>query len=90
MAVHLFFSDYRPMPGLDRYDPQMLDDEDYDQLSVTDRRAAEEAMRRRDKEAGILRRDDREIFYDASDDEEVGKTNAAQVVWGLVKRGAVA
>lgn len=59
------------MPALDRYDPAILDDDDYDDLSQTERRAAEDAMRRRDIEAGITRRDDREIFYDASDEEEV-------------------
>lgn len=63
------------MPALDRYDPAILDDDEYDDLSQTERLAAEEAMRRRDKEAGILRRDDREIFYDMSDEEEVCKFN---------------
>lgn len=63
------------MPALDRYDPQILDDNEYDELSQTERRAAEEEMRRRDKEAGVFRRDDREIFYDASD-EEVKKNNS--------------
>lgn len=59
------------MPALDRYDPAILDDEEYDNLSQSERLAAEEMMRRRDKEAGIVRRDDREIFYDMSDEEEV-------------------
>lgn len=64
-------NDYRPMPHLDHYDPAMLDDDaDYD-LDVEDRLAAEAEMRRRDREQGILRRDDRELFYDASDDEDV-------------------
>lgn len=59
------------MPALDRYDPGLLDEEDYEAMSQTERLAAEAEMRRRDKEAGILRRDDREIFYDMSDEEEV-------------------
>lgn len=59
------------MPGLDRYDEDNLDDDDYDALSPGARRAAEEDMRRRDREMGIMRRDDRELFYDKSDDEEV-------------------
>lgn len=59
------------MPHLDRYDPAMLDDDaDYD-LDMEDRLAAEAEMRRRDREQGILRRDDRELFYDASDDEDM-------------------
>lgn len=64
-------SDYRPMPALDRYDAGNLDEEDYDAMSQTERMAAEEEMRRRDREMGILRRDDRELFYDMSDEEEV-------------------
>ena len=52
------------MPGLDRYDPDVLDDEDYDNISQTDRAAAEAAMRRRDREDGILnRRGDLELIY---------------------------
>ncbi|XP_018570583.1 DNA replication licensing factor Mcm2 [Anoplophora glabripennis] len=63
-------NDYRPMPHLDRYDDRIVDDDEYDQMSVGDRLAAEEELRRRDREMGILRRDDRELFYDQSDDEE--------------------
>lgn len=70
MTSFLFCSDYRPMPHLDRYDDRILDDEEYDQMSIGDRLAAEEELRRRDREIGILRRDDRELFYDQSDDEE--------------------
>nr|CAI5822271.1 unnamed protein product [Callosobruchus analis] len=62
-------NDYRPLPHLDRYDERILDDEEYEQLSVGERMAAEEEMRRRDREMGILRRDDREIFYERDDDE---------------------
>jgi hypothetical protein len=52
------------MPALDRYDPDVLDDEDYDDISQAERAAAEAAMRRRDREEGILtRRGDMELFY---------------------------
>ncbi|XP_019880539.1 DNA replication licensing factor Mcm2 [Aethina tumida] len=63
-------NDYRPMPHLDRYDERMLDEDEYDNMSVGDRLAAEEALRRRDREMGIYRRDDRELFYDESDEDE--------------------
>ncbi|KAJ8957471.1 hypothetical protein NQ314_006548 [Rhamnusium bicolor] len=63
-------NDYRPMPHLDRYDDRVLDEDEYDQMSIGDRLAAEEELRRKDREMGILRRDDRELFYDQSDDEE--------------------
>lgn len=59
------------MPHLDRYDERMLDEDEYDNMSVGDRLAAEEALRRRDREMGIYRRDDRELFYDESDEDEV-------------------
>lgn len=58
------------MPHLDHYDERILDEEDYDQMSVGERLAAEDELRRRDREMGITRRDDRELFYDQSDDEE--------------------
>lgn len=57
------------MPALDRYDVENLDDQDYDELSQSDRMAAEAEMRKRDRELGLIRRDDRELFYDESDDE---------------------
>ncbi|GFG36925.1 hypothetical protein Cfor_05367 [Coptotermes formosanus] len=64
-------ADYRPMPALDRYDPDVLDDEEYDDISQADRAAAEAAMRRRDREEGILtRRGDLELIYEDSDEEE--------------------
>lgn len=58
------------MPQLDRYDERILDEDDYEVMSVGERLAAEEDLRRRDREQGIFRRDDRELFYDESDDEE--------------------
>jgi hypothetical protein len=52
------------MPALDRYDPDVLDEEEYDDISQAERAAAEAAMRRRDREEGILtRRGDMELFY---------------------------
>ena len=50
------------MSALDRYDPEMMDDDDYSELSQGDRVAAEAAMRKRDRAAGILR-DDRDLLY---------------------------
>ncbi|XP_058821808.1 DNA replication licensing factor Mcm2 [Topomyia yanbarensis] len=62
-------NDYRPVPHLDRYDIDNLDQENYSDISQTDRAAAEAEMRRRDRAAGI-HRDDRELFYEKSDDED--------------------
>ena len=50
------------MSALDRYDPNLMDDEDYSELSQGERAAAEAEMRKRDRDAGILR-DDRDLFY---------------------------
>ncbi|XP_063381825.1 DNA replication licensing factor Mcm2 [Cydia fagiglandana] len=62
-------ADYRPMPGLDRYDAADLDDDNYDPMSIEDRRAAEQELRRRDREEG-RRRDDQGLLYDESDEED--------------------
>lgn len=50
------------MPALDRYDPNIADDNDYSDISQGDRVAAEREMRKRDREAGIAR-DDRDLLY---------------------------
>lgn len=63
-------NDYRPMPALDRYDMDVVDDEDYSELSQGERVAAEATMRKRDRAAGIIR-DDRYLLYDESDEDEV-------------------
>ncbi|XP_015606147.1 DNA replication licensing factor Mcm2 [Cephus cinctus] len=63
-------ADYRPMPALDRYDPNMVDDEEYSELSQGDRVAAEVAMRKRDRAAGIIR-DERDLLYEESDEDEL-------------------
>lgn len=62
----LFCRDYRPMPGLDRYDNEDLDDENYDAMSIGDRAAAEQELRRRDRDEGRIRRDDRDLLYGKS------------------------
>lgn len=63
--------DYREMPELNRYDPDLLDDEDYDILSEGERAVAEAQMRKRDREegrmAGRLRRG---LLYDSDDDDD--------------------
>ncbi|KAK1126342.1 MCM DNA helicase complex subunit [Melipona bicolor] len=62
-------ADYRPMPALDRYDPDVVDDEEYSEMSQGERVAAETVMLKRDRAAGIIR-DDRYLLYDESDEEE--------------------
>merc|ERR1712223_2074157 len=63
-------NDYRPMPGLDRYDCELLDEDDYNMMSEADRAAAEAAMRQRDRAEG--RRADgrmrRGLLYDEDDE----------------------
>ncbi|XP_072765242.1 DNA replication licensing factor Mcm2 [Anoplolepis gracilipes] len=63
-------ADYRPMSALDRYDPNLLDDSEYSEMSQGERVAAETEMRKRDRAAGIIR-DDRDLLYDESDEEDV-------------------
>ena len=60
--IYFFDRDYRPMSGLDRYDPNLLDDEEYSEMSQGERLAAETEMRKRDRAAGIIR-DDRDLLY---------------------------
>lgn len=60
--TNLLSSDYRPIPALDRYDPDALDDDDYESISQTDRMAAEREMARRDREEG-LGRGGQELMY---------------------------
>lgn len=50
------------MSALDRYDPNQLDDEEYSDISQGDRLAAETAMKKRDRAAGI-NRDDKNYLY---------------------------
>lgn len=53
--------DYRAIPTLDRYDGADLDESEYDEISISDRREAERAMRKRDHEMGGDMR--RGLFY---------------------------
>ncbi|XP_019716079.1 DNA replication licensing factor MCM2 [Hippocampus comes] len=57
--------DYRPIPALDRYEAEGLDldEEDPAELSPGARAAAEEAMRRRDRERGFGARLRRGLLY---------------------------
>lgn len=55
-------SDYRPIPALDRYEQDVLDDDDYDAISQTERMAAEREMARRDRDEG-LHRGGQELMY---------------------------
>merc|ERR1719367_1658715 len=65
-------NDYRPMPGLDRYDRELLDEDDYNMMYEADRAAAEAAMRQRDRAEG--RRADgrmrRGLLYDEDDEDD--------------------
>merc|ERR1712223_1486143 len=65
-------NDYRPMPGLDRYDRDLLDEDDFQMMSEGDRAAAEAAMRQRDRTEG--RRADgrmrRGLLYDEDDEDD--------------------
>jgi DNA replication licensing factor MCM2 len=60
------------MPGLDRYDRELLDEDDYNMMSEADRAAAEADMRQRDRAEG--RRADgrmrRGLLYDEDDDDD--------------------
>ena len=55
-TLHLYVSrDYRPIPELDVYDPEALDDEaDFSDLSETARQAAEREIRQREREEGRI------------------------------------
>uniref|UniRef100_A0A8C7GEJ8 DNA replication licensing factor MCM2 n=1 Tax=Oncorhynchus kisutch TaxID=8019 RepID=A0A8C7GEJ8_ONCKI len=61
--------DYRAIPELDRYEEEGLDlDEELSELSPGARAAAEDAMRRRDREQGGRLR--RGLLYDSEDEDE--------------------
>ncbi|XP_034021825.1 DNA replication licensing factor MCM2 [Thalassophryne amazonica] len=64
--------DYRAIPELDRYEAEGLDldDEDLSELSPGARAAAEEAMRRRDREQGLSGRLRRGLLYDSEDEDD--------------------
>ncbi|KAM9361674.1 DNA replication licensing factor MCM2 [Symphorus nematophorus] len=64
--------DYRAIPALDQYEAEGLDldDEDLSELSPGARAAAEEAMRRRDRELGVSGRLRRGLLYDSEDEDD--------------------
>merc|ERR1719391_1078823 len=63
-------NDYRPMPHLDTFDPDLLDEEEYEALSEGERQAAEASMRKRDREEGRGEgRMRRGLLYDDDEDE---------------------
>jgi len=61
--IRLLIRDYRPISALDRYDGDVLDEEDYDAMSPGARAAAERELLRRDREEGTGRRDADDILY---------------------------
>lgn len=64
-------ADYRPIPALDTYDPQILDESEYSAMSDSERRAAEEELRRRDREEGrVPGRMRRGLIFDESSEGE--------------------
>ncbi|MEE6502161.1 hypothetical protein FKM82_004425 [Ascaphus truei] len=63
--------DYRAIPELDIYEAEGLDDEDAENLTASQRDAAEQAMRLRDREMGHeLGRMRRGLLYDSDEEEE--------------------
>jgi len=64
-------NDYRPNPELDRFDPNLLDEEEYEALSEGERQAAEASMRKRDRAEGRHEgRMRRGLLYDDEDEDE--------------------
>jgi len=63
-------NDYRAMPHLDTFDPDMLDDDEYEGLTEGERQEAEAIMRQRDRVEGRgegrLRRG---LLYDSDEDD---------------------
>ena len=49
----MYHRDYRRIDELDRYDPAQLDEEQYSDLSMSERLAAEREMRKRDREEAV-------------------------------------
>lgn len=66
-------SDYWENPELDRFDPTLLDEEEYEALSEGERQAAEASMRKRDRVEGRHEgRMRRGLLYDDEDEEDEG------------------
>ena len=51
--VEIYCRDYRAIPALDVYERENLDDDEYSDLSMSERLAAERDMRKRDREEGL-------------------------------------
>ncbi len=51
------------MPALDRYDADGMDEEEYDLMSIEDRLAAEQELRRREREEAFGRRGEDQLLY---------------------------
>ncbi|KAL5013410.1 hypothetical protein ScPMuIL_007680 [Solemya velum] len=63
--------DYRAIPALDVYDREVLDEDDYSDISEGQRQAAEREIRQREREEGLLTgRMRRGLMYEESDDED--------------------
>jgi len=73
-------ADYRANPELDRFDPALLDEEEYEALSEGERQAAEASMRKRDREAGRNEgRMRRGLIYDDEDEDEAPRRKRRQM-----------
>lgn len=53
VKLHYIHSDYRPMPHLDVYDENVVDNDEYDVISADARAAAEREMRKRDRQEAL-------------------------------------
>ncbi|TKC45754.1 hypothetical protein EI555_019721 [Monodon monoceros] len=85
--------DYRPIPEIDVYEPEGLapDDEDVDELTASQREAAERVMRRRDREAGRgLGRMRRGLLYDSDEEEEERRSRKRRQVERATEDGGEA
>lgn len=63
--------DYRPLPHLDVYDENVVDDEDYEAMPADARAAAEREMRKRDRQEALSQGRMRPgLLYDESEEDE--------------------
>ena len=69
--VNTIFREYRPIPHLDTYEGDNLDNEDYDTLSPGARADAERQMRKRDRQEALTTGRMRPgLLYDEAGSEE--------------------
>ena len=65
-------SDYRPIPHLDIYEDENLDERDFDSMSPGARAAAERALRKRDRQEALASGRMRPgLLYEESEDDEL-------------------